>query len=91
VSIWFLCHLPIYGQWATFVFQVVTYDFFLLILLEFFLSGCNGIKNYVSFDNKISEKNTTFFFRSTLSEFENFLLCERILINVTICQNETSS
>jgi hypothetical protein len=32
-----------------------------------------------------------FFFCSTLSEFENFLLCERILINVTTCQNETSS
>jgi hypothetical protein len=31
------------------------------------------------------------FFCSTLSEFENFLLCERILINVTTCQNETSS
>jgi hypothetical protein len=31
------------------------------------------------------------FFCSILSEFENFLLCERILINVTICQNETSS
>jgi hypothetical protein len=31
-------------------------------------------------------------FCSTLSEFENFLLCERILINVTItCQNETSN
>jgi hypothetical protein len=30
-------------------------------------------------------------FCSTLSEFENFLLCERILINVTTCQNETSS
>jgi hypothetical protein len=30
-------------------------------------------------------------FGSTLSEFENFLLCERILINVTTCQNETSS
>jgi hypothetical protein len=30
------------------------------------------------------------FFCSTLSEFENFLLCERILINVTTCQNETS-
>jgi hypothetical protein len=27
-------------------------------------------------------------FCSTLSEFENFLLCERILINVTTCQNE---
>jgi hypothetical protein len=31
------------------------------------------------------------FFYSTLSEFENFLLCERTLINVTTCQNETSS
>jgi hypothetical protein len=28
-----------------------------------------------------------YFFCSTLSEFENFLLCERILINVTTCQN----
>jgi hypothetical protein len=27
----------------------------------------------------------------SLSEFGNFLLCERILINVTTCQNETSS
>jgi hypothetical protein len=25
------------------------------------------------------------------SKFENFVLCERILINVTTCQNETSS
>jgi hypothetical protein len=31
------------------------------------------------------------FFCSTLPEFENFLLRERILINVTTCQNETSS
>jgi hypothetical protein len=31
------------------------------------------------------------FFCSTLSEFENFLLCERILINVTTCQNERLS
>jgi hypothetical protein len=31
------------------------------------------------------------FFCSTLSEFESFLLCERILINLTTCQNETSS
>jgi hypothetical protein len=30
-------------------------------------------------------------FCSTLSELENFLLCERILINVTTCQNETSN
>jgi hypothetical protein len=31
------------------------------------------------------------FFCSALSEFENFRLCERILINLTTCQNETSS
>jgi hypothetical protein len=31
------------------------------------------------------------YFCSTLSEFKNFLLCEGILINVTTCQNETSS
>jgi hypothetical protein len=31
------------------------------------------------------------FFCSTLSEFENLLLRERILINITTCQNETSS
>jgi hypothetical protein len=30
-----------------------------------------------------------FFFVRQCSEFENFLLCERILINVTTCQNET--
>jgi hypothetical protein len=29
------------------------------------------------------------FFGSTLSEFENFLLCERILVNITTCQNKT--
>jgi hypothetical protein len=28
---------------------------------------------------------------STLSEFENNLLCERILINVTACLNKMSS
>jgi hypothetical protein len=33
---------------------------------------------------------TNFFFVRH-SEFENFFLCERILINVTTCQNETSS
>jgi hypothetical protein len=27
-------------------------------------------------------------FCSTLSEFENFLLCERILINLTTCQTQ---
>jgi hypothetical protein len=30
------------------------------------------------------------FFCWSLAEFEHFLLCERILINVTTCQNETS-
>jgi hypothetical protein len=30
-------------------------------------------------------------FCSTLLEFDNFLLCEQILINVTTCQNEMSS
>jgi hypothetical protein len=30
-------------------------------------------------------------FCATLSEFENFLLCERILINLITCQNETSN
>jgi hypothetical protein len=30
-------------------------------------------------------------FCSTLSEFENFVLCARILINVTTCHNETLS
>jgi hypothetical protein len=36
----------------------------------------------------VTECDKTFFFCSTLSEFENFLLCERILINLTTCQNE---
>jgi hypothetical protein len=31
-----------------------------------------------------------YFFCSTLSELENFFLCERILINVTTCKKETS-
>jgi hypothetical protein len=56
----------------------VTYLTFVLLILQTF-----------------TKLKTTFgrnlFFCSTLSEFENFLLCERILINVTTCQNETSS
>jgi hypothetical protein len=36
-------------------------------------------------------RQINYYFCSTLSEFENFLLCERILINVTTCQNETLS
>jgi hypothetical protein len=35
----------------------------------------------------LSNNSSQIFFFSTLSEFENFLLCERILINVTNCQN----
>jgi hypothetical protein len=37
------------------------------------------------------QNHNLFIFSWTLSEFENFLLCERILINVTTCQNETSN
>jgi hypothetical protein len=37
------------------------------------------------------EEKLKHFFCSTLSEFENFLQCERIFINLTTCQNETSS
>jgi hypothetical protein len=48
----------------------------------------------VTYNNKgnhmVNNKRKQFFY-STLSEFENVLLCERILINLTTCQNETSS
>jgi hypothetical protein len=44
---------------------------------------------YVSVYNL--QKCVKIFFCSTRLEFENFLLCKRILINVTACQNETSS
>jgi hypothetical protein len=45
----------------------------------------------------IQKRNLSYFqfslnvFCSTLSEFENFVLCGRILINDITCQNETSS
>jgi hypothetical protein len=45
------------------------------------------MREFQFFESIIEKKN----FCSTLSEFENFLLCERILINLTTCQNETSS
>jgi hypothetical protein len=45
--------------------------------------------NYQLIRNSLEFENL--FFCSTLSEFENFLLCERILMNLTTCQNETSS
>jgi hypothetical protein len=41
-----------------------------------------------SFIPIIFDLMTMFFFCSTLSEFENFLLCERILINVTTCKTK---
>jgi hypothetical protein len=45
-----------------------------------------------SIEKSVTErKSTHVFFFVRHSEFENFLLCERILINVTTCQNETSS
>jgi hypothetical protein len=53
----------------------------------FFQSAMNQT---ITFNTSLdSEKKN--FFCSTLSEFENFLRCERILINLTTCQNETSS
>jgi hypothetical protein len=54
----------------------------LKLVLRFFFNFC-AISPHIN-----TETN---FFGSTLSKFENFLLCERILINVTIYQNETSS
>jgi hypothetical protein len=57
-------------------------DFLLRPCLVFYLSKhCKTARNEMFI----------IFFCWTLSEFENFLLCERILINVTTCQNETSS
>jgi hypothetical protein len=46
-----------------------------------------GTASGVTF-NSLSELDIFF---SRLTQFENFLLCERILINVTTCQKETSS
>jgi hypothetical protein len=42
-----LYHLPIYGQWATFIFQMVTYNFF---------SDCNGIKKIYPLITKFPRK-----------------------------------
>jgi hypothetical protein len=47
-----------------------------------------GHSVYAENGNMENVKNV---FCTTLSEFENFPLCERILINLTTCQNETSS
>jgi hypothetical protein len=48
-----------------------------IVYCQLISNCCSRARNYI--------------FCSTLSEFENFLLCERILINLTTCQNETSS
>jgi hypothetical protein len=57
-----------------------------------------GQRAYYSNTNvmRIKKKNKKqfhkkFLFYSTLAEFEDFFLCERILINVTTCQSETLS
>jgi hypothetical protein len=47
--------------------------------------------DYNSISQTVEKVVKKIFFCSTLSEFENFLLCERISINVTTCQNETSN
>jgi hypothetical protein len=54
LSISFLYHLPIYGQWATLIFQMITYNFLLLILLIFFY--CNVIKKLYPLITKFSKK-----------------------------------
>jgi hypothetical protein len=66
-------------------FQVTEYTYF--------ITTSNYDFNFIALKGWIVTLAAYFntFFCSTLSEFENFLLCERILINVTTCQNETSS
>jgi hypothetical protein len=63
--------------------------------MSLFNASDNIMSLFNTSDNIMSLFNTSdnimSFFCSTLSEFENFLLCERILINITTCQNETSS
>jgi hypothetical protein len=70
-----------------------------MIFLKYVLENINKICKYIL--SKMSNSlifeplyilfRLVFFFCSTLSEFENFLLCKRILINVTTCQNDTSN
>jgi hypothetical protein len=80
---------------------------FSIILLHLLGDDCQSIPTFFYFAlnllGQISQLTTicktiscttryeSLFLRSTLSEFENFLLRERILINVTTCQNEMSS
>jgi hypothetical protein len=54
-------------------------------------SAYNILFFYKNSCQKVSLDTLIFFFFVRQSEFENFLLCERILINVTTCQNETSA
>jgi hypothetical protein len=60
---------------------LMKYDIFITFMRTFSL--------LLSFDVLVLKKKVRFC--STLSEFENFLLCERNLINLTPCQNETSN
>jgi hypothetical protein len=62
-----------------------------LLLLVNICSTFMGEWQYIFNKNQSLFIVVHFFFCSTLSEFANFLLCERILINVTTCQNETSN
>jgi hypothetical protein len=57
----------------------------LTVLTKNSFSCPNKKQSFCALNTKITN------FCSTLSEFENFLLYERIWINVTTCQNETSS
>jgi hypothetical protein len=60
--------------------------YWLHLSLRTFLSSYDN-----PFQSTIFFKYYNLFFCSTLSEFENFFLSERILINLSTCQNETSS
>jgi hypothetical protein len=62
----------------------VTFNFSILFkLINNLVEGPVLQNNYSHFKKDL--------FCSTLSEFENFLLCERILINVTTCQTNFKS
>jgi hypothetical protein len=59
--------------------------------LKKYNQGSRRASNFESQSNFYTNRKSDFHVTTTLSEFENFLLCERILINVTTCQNETSN
>jgi hypothetical protein len=48
-------HLPIYGQWTNFIFQMVTYNFFIDSVRVLF-SECNGIKKLYPLITKFPRK-----------------------------------